>query len=173
MALKPRALDIAEVVRGAIETTRPLAERYGVTLETELAVGLPQLSVDEVKLRQVVVNLLVNAVKFSPRGAPVRLRTVADGACVRVEVHDRGPGIAPDTATHIFELFGQNVPEDADARGGLGIGLHLVKRITEMHGGHVGVNSRPGEGSSFWIRLPIAPEAHASGEDASEERSAA
>jgi signal transduction histidine kinase len=173
MALKPRTLDIAEVVRGAIETTRPLAQRYGVALETELADGLSPLSVDEVKIRQVVVNLLVNAIKFSPRGAPVRLRTAADGACVRIEVHDQGPGIAPDTATHIFELFGQNVPEDADARGGLGIGLHLVKRITEMHGGHVGVNSRPGEGSGFWIRLPVAPEAHASGEDVAEERSAA
>src|SRR5580765_6968599 len=129
MALKPRTLDIAEIVRGAIETTRPLAQRYGVTLETELADGLPPLSVDEVKIRQVVVNLLVNAIKFSPRGAPVRLRTAADGTCVRIDVHDQGPGIAPDTATHIFELFGQNVPEDADARGGLGIGLHLVKRI--------------------------------------------
>jgi len=119
------------------------------------------------------VNLLVNAIKFSPRGEVVCLRTLADGACVRVEVHDRGPGIAPDTATHIFELFGQNVPEDADARGGLGIGLHLVKRITEMHGGHVGVNSRPGEGSSFWIRLPIAPEAYATGEGETELRAAA
>jgi signal transduction histidine kinase len=173
MALKPRTLDIAEVVSGAVETTRPLAQRYGVTLETELADGLPQLSVDEVKIRQVVVNLLVNAVKFSPRGAAVRLRTARDGTCVRIEVHDQGPGIAPDTATHIFELFGQNVPEDADARGGLGIGLHLVKRITEMHGGHVGVNSRSGEGSTFWIRLPIAPEAYASGEDESDQRAVA
>ncbi len=173
LALKPRSLDIAEVARGAIETTRPLAQRYGVTLESELALGLPQLSVDEVKIRQVLVNLLVNAIKFSPRGAPVRLRTLQDGSCVRVEGHDRGPGIAPDTATHIFELFGQNVPEDADARGGLGIGLHLVKRITEMHGGHVGVNSRTGEGSSFWIRLPVAPEAYATGESEVEERLAA
>jgi len=107
------------------------------------------------------VNLIVNAIKFSPRDVPVRLRTLRDGPCVRVEVNDRGPGIAPDTATHIFELFGQIVPEDADTRGGLGIGLHLVKRITEMHGGHVGVNSRPGEGSTFWIRLPVAPEAYA------------
>ena len=161
LVMKPRALDITEVVRGAVETTRALAQKFGVAIEVEPAVGLPQLSVDEVKIRQVLVNLLVNAIKFSPRGEPVRVRTVLDGACVRVEVNDRGPGIEPDTATHIFELFGQAVPEDGETRGGLGIGLHLVKRITELHGGHVGVNSRPGEGSTFWIRLPMAPEAHA------------
>lgn len=173
LALKPRALDISEVVRGAVETTRPLAQKFGVTVTAELGQGLPQLSVDEVKMRQVIVNLLVNAVKFSPRDSAVTVRTVQDGACVRCEVHDKGPGIDPDTATHIFELFGQNVPEDSESRGGLGIGLHLVKRITEMHGGHVGVNSRAGEGSTFWVRLPVAPESHATGDHDGEQRAAA
>ena len=161
LALKPRALDFAEVVRGAVETTRPLAKKLGVQLDMALASDLPQLSVDEVKMRQVVVNLIVNAAKFSPRDGVVSVRTVQDGPFVRVEVHDSGPGISPDVATHIFELFGQAVPEDAESRGGLGIGLHLVKRISELHGGHVGVNSRPGEGSTFWVRLPLAPEEHA------------
>jgi signal transduction histidine kinase len=173
LALKPRTIDFSEVVRGAVETTRPLAQKFGVALTMDLGHELPQLSVDEVKMRQVIVNLLVNAVKFSPRDTAVTVRTVQDGACVRCEVHDRGPGIDPDTATHIFELFGQNVPEDAESRGGLGIGLHLVKRITEMHGGHVGVNSRAGEGSTFWVRLPVAPESHATGEGGEEQRAAA
>ena len=173
LAMKPRALDIAEVAHGAVETVRPLAQKFGVTVTEDFAAGLPLLSVDEVKMRQVIVNLLVNAIKFSPREATVSVRTVQDGACVRIEVNDRGPGVDPDTATHIFELFGQSVPEDAESRGGLGIGLHLVKRITEMHGGHVGVNSRAGEGSTFWVRLPIAPEAYASGEAEGDERAAA
>jgi signal transduction histidine kinase len=171
-ALKPRQLDISEVVRGAIETTRPMAQKYGVVVKSELQADLPALTVDEVKIRQVLVNLIVNAIKFSPRDTPVQLSARVDGTYVRVEVTDRGPGIAPDSTTHIFELFGQNVSEDADARGGLGIGLHLVKRITELHGGHVGVNSRPGEGSTFWIRLPLAPEMVATG-TAREDRAAA
>jgi signal transduction histidine kinase len=162
LAMKPRRMDIGEVIRGAVETARGAAAKFGVTVRVELAEHLPLLSVDEVKIRQVLVNLIVNAVKFSPPNSPIILRSHLDGAYVRVEVADRGPGIPPDAATHIFELFGQNLPEDADSRGGLGIGLHLVKRITELHGGHVGVNSRKGEGSTFWIRLPIAPELQAS-----------
>jgi len=172
LALKPRQLDISEVVRGAIETTRSMAQKYGVVVKSELQADLPALTVDEVKVRQVLVNLIVNAIKFSPRDTPVLLGAHLDGTFVRVEVTDRGPGIAPDTATHIFELFGQNVPEDADTRGGLGIGLHLVKRITELHGGHVGVNSRPGEGSTFWVRLPLAADLSATG-TAREDRAAA
>ena len=166
LAMKPRRLDVGEVIRSAVETTRGTATKFGVSVRAELTEHLPLLSVDEVKIRQVLVNLIVNAIKFSPQSAPVIVRSHVDGAYVRVEVADHGPGIPPDTATHIFELFGQGVPEDAETRGGLGIGLHLVKRITELHGGHVGVNSRPGEGSTFWIRLPLGTEAHATGEPA-------
>ncbi len=156
LALKPRPLELGELVRGAVETTRGMARKFGVTVEADVPEGLPALTLDEVKIRQVLVNLVVNAIKFSPRDVPVLLRARPDESYVRIEVVDQGPGIPPDTATHIFELFGQNVPEDAESRGGLGIGLHLVKRITELHGGHVGVNSRPGAGSTFWIRLPVS-----------------
>ena len=157
MVLKPRRVSLDDIARSALETTRVMAQKYSVTLEDELAGDLPTLTLDEVKMRQVIVNLLVNAVKFSPRGSVVTLRTLRDGQHVRVEVLDAGPGVAPETATHIFELFGQGVGPEEEGRGGLGIGLHLVKRLSEMHGGHVGVNSRPAEGSTFWVRLPIVP----------------
>jgi signal transduction histidine kinase len=157
MMLKTRSLTFAEVARGAVETTRPMAERYGVSLVVEFDEDLPELLLDEVKIRQVVVNLLVNAVKFSPRGGSVTLRTRRDGNFVRFEVCDHGPGVPAEQATQIFELFSQGPGEASGARGGLGIGLHLVKRLTELHGGHVGVNSRVGEGSTFWARLPIRP----------------
>lgn len=158
LILKPRRMDLGEVVRSALETTRQNASKRGVSLEAEVATDLPSLVIDEVKIRQVLVNLVVNAVKFSPKGSTVRVRAQLDAQHVRVEVTDQGRGIAPEIATHIFELFGQGPPQDGDdLRAGLGIGLHLVKRLSEMHGGHVGVNSRPGEGSTFWVRLPIAP----------------
>ncbi|MCC6649894.1 MAG: HAMP domain-containing histidine kinase [Candidatus Eisenbacteria bacterium] len=157
MQLKQRLVSLAEVVRGAVETTRTTAKKYDVTIESDLSEDLPPILVDEVKMRQVAVNLLVNAIKFSPRGSAVRLRTRLDDRHVRIEVSDDGPGIAPESATHIFELFAQGTHPEQDSRGGLGIGLHLVKRLTELHGGHVGVNSRDGAGSTFWVRLPIHP----------------
>ena len=164
LVLKPRTLAVNEIVLSAVETVRAFARKHGVSIDIDLAADLPLLVVDEVKVRQVLVNLLVNAVKWSPRDTPVIVHSRLDGAAVRLEVVDRGPGIEPDTATHIFELFGQGVSPESETRGGLGIGLHLVKRIAEMHGGHVGVNSRPGEGSVFWVRLPIAASEHSEGD---------
>ncbi len=167
MLLKPRSITLTEVARGAVETTQPMAERYGVTFAVEHAGDLPELPLDEVKIRQVIVNLLVNAVKFSPRGETVTLRTRRDGNFVRLEVSDHGPGVPAEQATQIFELFGQGPGESSGARGGVGIGLHLVKRLTELHGGHVGVISCVGEGSTFWARLPIRPARQADGDPVS------
>jgi len=154
--LRRRRLDVGAVVHDAVETSRTLAAKFRVRLNEEYETGLPEIWADEVKIRQAVVNLLVNAIKFSPPESDVWLRVVAEPDCVRIEVTDVGPGIAPEDTVHIFQLFGQGVRETSDQRGGLGIGLHLVKRLTELHGGHVGVNSKMGEGSTFWIRLPLA-----------------
>jgi signal transduction histidine kinase len=154
LTLRRVSMSLNEVARAAVQTARSLAEKHGVQLAERLEDGLPDVSLDEVKTRQVLVNLLVNAVKFSPEGGRVVLETLRDGEYLRAQVSDQGVGIAPEDAPHIFELFGQGVRERGERRG-LGIGLHLVKRITELHGGHVGVNSRIGEGSSFWVRLPV------------------
>lgn len=163
LALKLRPTDVHEVLSTAVETSRSLARKYGVELKDEPGEVLPQLALDEVKIRQVVVNLLVNAIKFSPRGGVVRAGAHRDDGFVRVEVRDDGPGVAPEMAMHIFELFGQALTPETEGRSGVGIGLHLVKRISELHGGHVGVDSRPGQGSTFWVRLPIPAEATAPG----------
>ena len=157
LALRRVRLDLATLVHEAVETSRPLAARYAILLLEERQAARLEISVDEVKLRQAVVNLIVNAIKFSPANGEVRVRVVTEPGFLRVEVNDHGPGIAPEDAAHLFQLFGQGLRQTSDQRGGLGIGLHLVKRLTELHGGHVGVNSTVGKGSTFWIRVPLDP----------------
>jgi len=156
LALHRVPISINEVARAAAETSRPLARRRGIEIDEVYDATLPALPLDEVKMRQVMVNLLVNAIKFSPDNSRVVVQTGRDGDHVRVEVRDKGAGIHPEDTTHIFELFGQGVHGPGRDSGGLGIGLHIVKRISELHGGHVGVNSTLGQGSSFWVRLPLA-----------------
>ena len=152
----PRSIN--RVARAAAETVAPMAEKFGVEIRLDLEETLAEIPLDEVKARQIVVNLLVNAIKFSPRPGVVELVTRSDRAEAVVEVRDQGPGIEAEEAQRIFELFGQGVPQGGSASG-VGIGLHLVRRIAELHGGRVGVNSQPGHGSTFWVRFPAAEEA--------------
>jgi signal transduction histidine kinase len=155
LVLEKVPVTVNAVVQGALDTTQSMADKYEVKVTTTLDPASPQLELDEVKMRQVVVNLLANAIKFSPPGSAVSVGTRRDGDFVVIEVTDHGPGIQPDAATHIFSLFGQGVRQGKPSRtGGLGIGLHLVKRLSELHGGHVGVNSPAGGGSTFWVRIP-------------------
>jgi signal transduction histidine kinase len=156
LALHCEPLALNPLVHAALQSARSTAGKYGVRLEERLDPALPSLSLDEVKIRQVLLNLLSNAVKFSPEGGTVTLATRRDGDFAVIEVTDHGPGIKPEESVHIFELFGQGVRQSDKRPTGLGIGLHLVKRITELHGGHVGVNSIAGQGSVFWVRLPLA-----------------
>ncbi len=158
IVLHRRELALNEIVTTALETLKPQAARQHVTLVTQLASDLPRLSLDEVKMRQVVVNLVGNAIKFSPIRSEVTVRTHVEPRWVVIEVRDQGPGILPEETAHVFELFGHR-SKGLRGEEGLGIGLHLVKRISELHGAHVGVKSEPGRGSTFWVRLPLAEDA--------------
>jgi signal transduction histidine kinase len=155
LVLNRTRLSLSDLVRSAADTARPLAQRHGVSIVLDVAEGTPELSVDEVKMRQVIVNLLVNAAKYSPKNGIITARTGVDGCFASIEVIDQGPGIHPDDAAHIFELFGQGAHGLERRSGGIGIGLHLVKRLTELHGGHVSLRSSM-DGSTFVVRLPLA-----------------
>jgi len=155
LTIKQIPLPPNDVVRAAVETAVTLATKHDIRVREIYQDDLPELMIDEVKIRQVVTNLLANAVKFSPKGGEIVVRTSREPKCVRIDVTDRGPGVGPDEATHIFELFGRGSEGAVRPDAGVGIGLHLVKRITELHGGHVGVHSTVGEGSTFWVRLPV------------------
>jgi signal transduction histidine kinase len=162
LLLRRHPVSVNDICRDSVETTRTSAEKHHITLVEDYAEDLPRLTIDEIKMRQVVVNLITNAIRFSPESGRVTVRSWKEDGAFVVDVADEGPGIPADEATHIFELFGQGASGRAVRDGGLGIGLHLVKRISELHGAHVGVNSEPGKGSTFWVRLPVSlAEGHA------------
>lgn len=111
---------------------------------------------DEARLTQVLVNFLSNAVKYSPRGGTVTVTSTAERGWVSVRVRDAGPGIPPHAQGRLFSRFQRIDSSDARQRSGTGLGLAICKAIVEQHGGTIGVESRPGEGSTFWFRVPSA-----------------
>jgi signal transduction histidine kinase len=127
----------------------------------EVGTGVAEIEADPLKFKQIIYNLLSNAVKFSPEASQVRVSvlslTAADSPLraesIRVAVADRGAGIDPSQHDLIFREF-QQLPVQSGRPEGTGLGLALVKRFVELHGGVVGVESAPGRGSEFWFVLP-------------------
>ena len=152
-------LDLRAVTRAAVDDARPLATSKGLSLSIESPDALPPLESDEVRIRQVLDNLISNAIKYTPSGAvTVRVAACADdclpgaGPCARVDVCDTGPGISPDQQQLVFEEFHRL---DASAGiNGSGLGLTISRRIAAALGGDVVVESQVGTGSTFSLLLP-------------------
>ena len=138
----------------AIEGIQALAESRGITVVRELAAGLPVLRVDFDRMVQVMTNLLSNAIKFSPEQAQVTVGARRDGQETEIWVRDQGRGIAPEDAGRLFQKFQQLESGGSGRLGGTGLGLAICRGIVEEHGGRIGVESRPGEGATFTVRLP-------------------
>ena len=165
MELRRERVELATAIAGAVETSRPLIERMGHTLTVTLPTQPVHLHADLTRLAQVFLNLLNNAAKYSQPGGRIALTAeLASGGCeppdtVIVRVSDTGIGIPADMLPRIFEIFTQVDRSLERSQGGLGIGLTLVKRLTELHGGDIVARSDgPGAGSEFTVRLPILPE---------------
>lgn len=141
-------------VASVAEFNRGFAQSLGVAIELQDGDDAEVL-IDSDRLTQVLTNLLSNAAKFSPTGGVVRVRIDREADGVRVTVSDDGPGIAPDFRGRIFQKFAQADASDSRAKGGTGLGLSIAKTITEKLGGHIGFDSTPGAGASFYIVLPI------------------
>jgi PAS domain S-box-containing protein len=155
--LAKRPLEIGGVVARAVEATSPLFQQRHHRLE--LAVPAEGLVVDgdEVRLTQVVSNLLTNAARYTPDGGRVELVAAREGNQVVLRVRDDGAGIDHDLLPHVFEMFVQGTRGLDRSQGGLGLGLSLVQTLTALHGGTVEAKSEgPGRGSEFTVRLPIA-----------------
>ncbi|MCI0704253.1 MAG: ATP-binding protein [Planctomycetia bacterium] len=156
LELRRERIELGNVVRSAIETGRPLIESCG----HELTVSVPgepiPLTGDLTRLAQVISNLLHNAAKYTDRGGRIWLIAERQGSDAVVTVRDTGIGIPSEMIPRIFEMFTQVDRADQRSRGGLGVGLALVRQLVEMHGGSVSVRSDgPGHGSEFAIRLPV------------------
>lgn len=157
LSLKLERLDFRSVLQSAIETTRPLIETRG----HELAIRLPKdplpVDADPTRLGQVVSNLLNNAAKYTPQNGRIQVMAEVQDASLIVKVSDTGIGIPPAMIDQVFEMFTQVSRSVEHAQGGLGIGLTLVRRLVEMHGGTIQAHSEGlGRGSTFTLRLPLA-----------------
>jgi PAS domain S-box-containing protein len=158
--LRREILDATTILDSAVRTTKTLVEARDHTLETSIDRGNLWVHADPTRLEQVVVNLLNNAAKYSENGGLIRLSAGHEGGDIVIRVKDTGIGISPEKLPKMFQLFAQDDYASARAEGGLGIGLTIVKKLIEMHGGGIAAHSEgPGKGSEFVVRLPAAKQA--------------
>jgi PAS domain S-box-containing protein len=156
LELRLERTDLARVIQQAIETCQPMIDAFRHRVELDLPREPIFLSADPVRLAQVFGNLLHNACKYTPPGGRVSVRAERVGQDVCVVVADSGVGISPDILPNVFDMFAQANSAIDHSQGGLGIGLTLVKRLVELHGGSVTASSDgQGRGSQFTVRLPL------------------
>jgi PAS domain S-box-containing protein len=155
--LKKERIDIRTLLDTALEVSRSLIEESGHVLFVSIPEEALLLDADPTRMAQVVSNLLNNAAKYTPHGGKIELSAERDRNHVTIRVRDNGVGLAPEALPKVFELFSQVGKTLDRSQGGLGIGLALVKRLVEMHGGQVTAESQGlGQGSTFTVRLPLA-----------------
>ncbi|HEX4611286.1 MAG TPA: PAS domain S-box protein, partial [Urbifossiella sp.] len=170
LPLRKERVPLAAVVEGALDVCGPSVEQHGRRLTVTLPDEPVYVDADKTRLAQVLCNLLSNAVKYSDPGSPIRLAARREGGEAVVSVRDAGAGIPADMLTRVFDMFTQVDRTLEKSQGGLGVGLGIVKRLVEMHGGTVEAHSRgPGTGSEFVVRLPAVrppiPESQTGGGD--------
>jgi len=157
MRLDVARLKLGSVIEAAVETVRPAAEAKGIHLSAPLDPEAETVSGDAERLQQVVWNLLSNAVKFAPNGGRVEVRLKRAGSHVEIVVTDNGQGIKPEFLPYVFERFRQEDGGTGRQKGGLGLGLAIVRHIVETHGGTArAVSEGLGKGATFTVALPIA-----------------
>jgi signal transduction histidine kinase len=160
LELRPTEVDLAELLPGAVATAQWLLGGKQLTVELEVEPALPTLVTDRGKVNQVVLNLLSNAIKFTPEGGSIVLRARRDDAqALRIEVEDSGVGISAREIERVFDEFHQVDGSMSREYGGVGLGLALVRRLLALLGGTIDVRSELGRGSTFSVRLPLAPPA--------------
>ena len=151
--INKRLMPIRDTIIDAVKIFHGLARDKDITLSENIPEKLPEIEVDGERLRQVVINLISNAIKFSDPGSSVTVKAESRNGELLFQVSDQGIGIPEEAMTHLFERFYR--AEDKLVRGGAGLGLYISKQIVEAHGGHIWAESQVGKGSTFSFTLPL------------------
>lgn len=155
--LQPQAVGAVELTQQSVAAFRPRFDQKGVTLRVQHAAGPAHVHADPQRTAQVLANLLENALRHTPSGGEVEMRTSVSRGKILFEVEDNGPGIPPQELPHVFSRFHRvDKARSYEPDGGSGIGLTIAKHYVERQGGRIGVESQPGRGSRFWFNLPAA-----------------
>ena len=159
LRIELQPIDVAHVVEASVDAARPQAEARAIHLECEIDRAPRWLLGDQERLQQVVSNLLMNAIKFTPRGGKIKVLVDHTADHVQIEVRDTGKGISPEFLPYVFDRSRQAASSSRRGSDGLGLGLSIVRSLVQLHGGRVRAESAgPGLGATFTIVLPLAPE---------------
>lgn len=154
-SLSPREVDLAEVIRQAGSSLWPQLRDAGVTLEVGEARAPVEVLCDPQRITQVLLNLISNAIRFTPKGGHIHVRFEQGPTSVTVHVADSGVGIEEADLPRVFDKYFQGTRKSVGAHRGSGLGLYVARALVKAHGGSMGVQSRSGEGTSFWFDLPL------------------
>ena len=152
--LEPEVVDLGPLVSDSVEPVSVMAEAKGIRMSLVVPTRKTPVRLDPLRIRQVLWNLVHNAVKFTPKGGEIRVEAEADDLGISVSIADNGVGIDAKDLSLIFERFRQIDGSSTRAYRGMGIGLALAKAFVELHGGTLHVDSQPGRGTTFRVRLP-------------------
>jgi len=156
LVLEPRQRDYGAFLLGKVALLEALAARRGLSLGVTVEEGLPALPFDGERVEQVLDNLVINAMKFSPPGGRISVEARRRGDSVETRVSDQGPGIPPAERASVFRAFHTGAPAPGGGEKGTGLGLAIAKRVVEAHGGNIALEDRPGAGTSVVFTLPVA-----------------
>ncbi len=158
MRLDVSSTDLQILVKELREAMEPLAREKEIALEDNLPGNLPPLNADRAKLRRILVNLLSNALKFTPKGGRVEVRAKQQDGAALICVIDTGVGIPPEDIEHLFDKYAQARSRATRSEKGTGLGLYITRQLVELHGGKISAQSEVGRGSTFSFTIPVAPD---------------